>query len=270
MISKPMHTHVGFTLVELLVALALLAITAALSFRGLSAVGEHRNRVEGQRLRSVQIEQTFAQLQADVDHLMSMSGTSSGQSAPPATQRTDGYLFLRRPRALVTDSVTQANSNEVTIDAIRYQATSRGLVRTVLGRARDPLDLVARVLKATIVLNDQGEATEGLSRVTLLPEARAMEVLAWSVPVSKGAVPGGDWITLNDFNNTFNNPQTTTQVVPQPVTTASAPASAPSAPATGLPNPPGSTAETPRALKVRVTLENGAILERIYMAGPSG
>jgi prepilin-type N-terminal cleavage/methylation domain-containing protein len=270
MIRKSMQDQLGFTLVELLVALALLAITSALAFRGITSVGEHRNRVEAQRLRSVQIEQTFAQLQADVDHLISMSGTPSSQAAPPAMQRTDGYLFLRRPRALVTDSVTQVNSKEVTIDAIRYQATSTGLVRTVLGRARDPLDLVARVLKATVILNDQGEATDGLSRVSLLPEARAIEVLAWSKPVSNGVLPGGDWIALNDFNNTFNNPQNTTQVVPSPPAAASAPASAPSAPTTGLPNPAGSTAETPRALKVRIKLESGAILERIYMAGPNG
>jgi prepilin-type N-terminal cleavage/methylation domain-containing protein len=267
MMRKPVRAQFGFTLVELLVALALLAITAALSFRGLTAVGEHRNRVEGQRLRSVQIEQTFAQLQADVDHLMSMSGTPSSQAAPPAMQRTDGYLFLRRPRVLINDSLTQSNSNEAIIDAIRYQATNTGLVRSVVGRARDPIDLLARVLKATVILNDQGEATDGLSRVTLLPEARAIEVLAWSLPLSKGAISGGDWIALNDFNNAFNNPQTTTQGAPTPTPTASVPASSPSAPVPGL---PGSTAETPRALKVRIKLENGAILERIYMAGPNG
>ncbi len=258
---------------ELLVALALLAITSALAFRGISAVGEHRNRVEAQRLRSVQVEQTFAQIQADVDHLMSMSATTSSQTAPPVMQRVDGVILLRRPRALVADTVTQATANEATIDAIRYQASPNGLVRTVLGRARDPIDLLGRVLKAVVTTNEQGVSTDGLSRVTLLPEARAIEIMAWSTPVLKGSVLGGDWMALNDFNNQYNNPQNaaqnTDQAAQQPAAAVSAPANGASASASGQNSQPSTPADTPRALKVRITLENGAILERIYTAGPS-
>lgn len=275
-ISRSPLQQRGFTLVELLVALALLAITSALAFRGITAVGEHRNRVEGQRLRSVQIEQTFSQLQADMDHLMTMSGASSSLSAPPLIQRADGIILLRRPRALVADTVTQATANEATIDVIRYQTSSNGLVRTVLGRARDPIDLVGRILMAPVTANEKGESTDGLSRVTLLPEARAIQALAWSVPTEKGTAGGGDWTQLNEFNNNYNNPENngnqaiaTGQLpagVPAPAPVASAPAQGASSAAALT---PAATAKTPRALKVRITLENGAILERIYMAGPS-
>jgi prepilin-type N-terminal cleavage/methylation domain-containing protein len=260
----------GFTLVELLVALALLAITAALSFRGITAVGEHRNRVEAQRLRSVQIEQTFAQLQADMDHLMPMTGAASGNSLAPVVQRSDGLILLRRPRALLADTVTLTTVGEATIDAVRYQATSSGLVRTVLGRGRDPLDLQGRVLGGTVLTDATGKATDGISQVTLLPEARGLELQVWSQPIAATLTPGGAWIALAQFNEANNNAANTNQnaAAAPPPASASAPASGASAPAT--PVQPAATVASPRAVKIGVTLENGAILERIYMAGPNG
>jgi prepilin-type N-terminal cleavage/methylation domain-containing protein len=281
---KPVQAT-GFTLIELLVALSLLAITSALAFRGLTAVGEHRNRVEGQRLRSVQVEQTFAQLQADVDHLITMSAATTGPSAPPVMQRIDGVVLLRRPRALVADKATQASTNEATIDAVRYQANASGLVRTVLGRARDPLDLVGRVMAAAVTTNEEGKTTDGLSSVTLLPEARGIEVLAWSKSTAEGTAPGGDWLSLSQFNLNYNKQEDFKDGKPNNTATgnaataqivASAPGAAASAPAagaagTGAPTNATATqtAATPRALKVRIRLDNGAILERIYMAGPN-
>jgi prepilin-type N-terminal cleavage/methylation domain-containing protein len=266
----------GFTLIELLVALALLAITSALAFRGLTAVGEHRNRVEVQRLRSVQVEQTFAQLQADVDHLMTMSAATTGPSSPPVMQRIDGIILLRRPRALVADNATQATANEATIDAIRYQANEQGLVRTVLGRARDPLDLVGRILAAAVTINAEGKTQDGISSVTLLPEARGIEVLAWSQPTSVGTAAGGDWMALSQFNSEKNKLDDFEQNTAGAAAAASAPAagaSAPAAAASSASSPSSGArtqvAATPRALKVRIRLDNGAILERIYMAGPN-
>jgi prepilin-type N-terminal cleavage/methylation domain-containing protein len=266
-------SHSGFTLIELLVALALLAITSALAFRGITSVGEHRNRVEGQRLRSVQIEQTFAQLQADMDHLMTMTGATSGTGISPIQQRIDGLILLRRPRALVADTVTQATANDATIDAVRYQATSTGLVRTLLGRGRDPIDMQGRVLNATVISDSTGKATEGLSQVTLLPEARGLALLVWSQPVAATLTPGGTWVALAQFNEANNNSANANQAVT--AAPAAAVASAASAPASGASAPaaPAQAAPSiasPRATKISITLENGAILERIYMAGPNG
>jgi prepilin-type N-terminal cleavage/methylation domain-containing protein len=265
----------GFTLVELLVALALLAITSALAFRGITSVGEHRNRVEGQRLRSVQIEQTFAQLQADMDHLMTMTGATAGTGIAPLQQRVDGLILLRRPRALVADTVTQATANDATIDAVRYQATSSGLVRTLLGRGRDPIDMQGRVLNATVISDSTGKATEGLSQVTLLPEARGLALLVWSQPVAATLTPGGTWVALAQFNEANNNPANANQAGAAPPTAAASVAPAASAPASGASAPAApvqaaASIASPRAAKISITLENGVILERIYMAGPNG
>lgn len=278
------HTADGFTLVELLVALAILAITSALAFRGIAAVGEHRNRVESQRLRSVQIEQTFAQLQADIDHLINMSGAGAAASLLAVTQRVDGLILLRKPRVLVDDAAGKAATTEAAIEVIRYQTSSAGLARAVLGRARDPLDLQLRLLGQAGDINVSQENTRNASRassVTLLPEARSIEVLAWSKPANATNVPGGDWQPLAEFNQ-LNNSREDKTTTNAPAATATAPAAAASAPASAASAAATSgssanaatptsqdTALVPRALKLRVKLDNGVILERIYMAGPN-
>lgn len=137
--GAPRRTLCGFTLVELLVALALLAITSALAWRGLSAVGQHRDRVEALRLRSIAMERTMSQLQADVDMLASTQGTVVQQSVLPLQARADILLLLRHPRA--ADGAALGTSIEV----VRYQVVGGALHRSVLGRAVDPLSLVALV-----------------------------------------------------------------------------------------------------------------------------
>jgi general secretion pathway protein J len=129
----------GFTLIELLVALSLLAVTSALAWRGIAAVGEHRDRVEAQRLRSIQLERLFAQLQADVDMLASTQGTVVQTSTPPLQRRGDALLLLRRPR------LADGASAGTAIEVVRYQVQGGELHRSVLGRANDVLSLVALI-----------------------------------------------------------------------------------------------------------------------------
>ncbi|MDE2048280.1 MAG: prepilin-type N-terminal cleavage/methylation domain-containing protein [Betaproteobacteria bacterium] len=129
----------GFTLVELLVALALLAVTSALAWRGLSAVGEHRDRVEVLRLRSIALERLMAQLQADVDMLASTQGTLVQLSMQPLMRSGDALLLLRHPRA------QDGAALGMTVEVVRYEVLRGELHRSVLGRAIDPLSLVALV-----------------------------------------------------------------------------------------------------------------------------
>ena len=65
------HTHQGLTLVELLVAISVLAIVAVLGWRGLDSITRSRLTLTSDLEQTRELQLTFAQLQSDCLHLAS-------------------------------------------------------------------------------------------------------------------------------------------------------------------------------------------------------
>src|SRR5207244_62615 len=76
---KLMHKQ-GFTLVELLVAITILAIVAVLGWRGLDGIVRARIAMSAQLEQTRGMQLTFAQLQSDCPHVASSSTISCRNS----------------------------------------------------------------------------------------------------------------------------------------------------------------------------------------------
>lgn len=69
MARRAFHARSGFTLVELLVAIAVLAIVAVLGWRGLDGIVRSRQTLTGQMEQSRGMQLAFAQLESDLEQL---------------------------------------------------------------------------------------------------------------------------------------------------------------------------------------------------------
>ncbi|WP_394777326.1 type II secretion system protein J [Undibacterium sp.] len=70
---KPMKRKYGFTLVELLVAVSVLAIIAVLGWRGLDVIIRSRDSLTSELEKAHGIQLAFAQMESDCEHLISYS-----------------------------------------------------------------------------------------------------------------------------------------------------------------------------------------------------
>jgi general secretion pathway protein J len=89
----------GFTLLELLVAAMVLAVMAALSWRGLDGVARGRDAVRASSAASAQLALCMQQLRADVDN-----AHDSGRDLPAVSVAANGDLLIvrRAPGSVVT------------------------------------------------------------------------------------------------------------------------------------------------------------------------
>ena len=70
-----MHRMRGFTLVELMVAIAVLALIALLGWRGLDTLLRTREAVDGRMREVAQLQTGLAQWRADLDAMTSVGQT---------------------------------------------------------------------------------------------------------------------------------------------------------------------------------------------------
>jgi prepilin-type N-terminal cleavage/methylation domain-containing protein len=232
---RPRSLQRGFTLIELLVALALLAIASSIAFQGLSSIGIHRDRVDAQRVRSMQLERTVAQLQADID-MLAVSTQQTAQPLPPAVQRRgDSLLLLRRPR-LVQGQMDNA------VEVVRYHVSAGQLQRSVLGRAIDPLTLLAAARDPEV---------SGRSSLAMLREATGLQMQIWQE---------GQWQPMPAEEQTSGQQLSAASTDP-----------AATGPSSGADTSAGASAGTlpikplPRAIKLRVDLSEGRSIERVFL-----
>jgi general secretion pathway protein J len=150
----------GFTLVELLVAISILAIVAVLGWRGLDGIIRARTTLTNQMETTRGMQLAFAQMQSDCEHI-------AGRD-----------VLDRRPYLLTgTDRVTMvrevfAENQPSRLQVVAYRIVNGTLVRRETPAVRDLVQLDS-LWQAAISDTDTSGA------VTLLTGVAGMQVLTW-------------------------------------------------------------------------------------------
>ncbi|KQQ87102.1 type II secretion system protein J [Massilia sp. Leaf139] len=193
-----MKTARGFTLVELLVAIGILAMVAVLGWRGLDGIVRARVALTDQMEMTRGMQLAFAQLQSDCEH--AVDATMLGRRP-----------FLLQAENRITLVRTVFNENEpARLQVIAYRLVDGQLMRRESSATRDLVELDA-LWRASI------SDTDPTPPVTLQGGVQSMGVLVWQNNTWKpqpDMTPGG----------TPTSPITGVQVVlaargyPQPLT----------------------------------------------------
>jgi general secretion pathway protein J len=155
-----MKTERGFTLVELLVAIGILAMVAVLGWRGLDGIVRARVALTDQMEMTRGMQLAFAQMQSDCEH--AADATLLGRR--PFLEQADNRLTLVR---------TVFNENEpARLQVIAYRLVNGQLIRRESNTTRDLVELDA-LWKAS--LSD----TDPTPPVTLQGGVQSMGVLVW-------------------------------------------------------------------------------------------
>jgi general secretion pathway protein J len=150
----------GFTLVELLVAITILAIVATLGWRGLDGIVRARIALNAQLEQSRGMQLTFAQLQSDCAHIV--SGSTIPNRAPLA-QDANRLTLVR---------TVFADDQPTRLQVVSYRLKDNVLTRRESAATRDLEELDKLWMAAT---NDADSSQE----VILQTGVRAMNTRAW-------------------------------------------------------------------------------------------
>lgn len=164
---RPLRPQAGFTLIEVLVALALMALVSLMAWRGLASVSGARDRIEQQAEDVDAIVRTLGQLARDVE--LSYSGPGFDPAGQDAQAYTSGLRLLRRA------------SGGPVFEILRPDPDGNGLWQRVQWQVRK--DGLWRASGPSAARSPLPAAGDG---ILLLPGARAMKLRAW--------VPGTGWV----------------------------------------------------------------------------
>ncbi|WP_322024129.1 type II secretion system protein J [Burkholderia sp. BCC1977] len=153
----------GFTLIEMLVAIALLAVIALLSWRGLDATIRGRDDIASNLAQTRLLGRYFSQLQFDLMNLV----TADEVFGPPLRIRPNELVMVRR---------LGVGGGPAHVQVVRYRLTGRELVRS----ASQPLASLAEVEEALRHMDD-------FAQVVVSGDARSMQLAVW--------IPPGGWTT---------------------------------------------------------------------------
>ena len=155
-----MKTARGFTLVELLVAIGILAMVAVLGWRGLDGIVRARVALTDQMEMTRGMQLAFAQMQSDCEH--AADATMLGRR--PFLLQADNRLTLVR---------TVFNENEpARLQVISYRLVDGRLTRRESNTTRDLVELDA-LWQASV------SDTDPTPPVTLQGKIDSMGVLVW-------------------------------------------------------------------------------------------
>ena len=151
----------GFTLIEMLVAIALLAVIALLSWRGLDATIRGRDDIASNLAQTRLLGRYFSQLQFDLTNLV----TPDEVFGPPLRIRPNDLVMVRH---------LGVGGGPAQMQVVRYQLKGRELVRS----ASQPLASLADVEAAL-------QHMDAFTRVVVSNDARTMQLSVW--------IPPGGW-----------------------------------------------------------------------------
>ena len=160
MCSRQPHSHKGLTLVELLVAISVLAIVAVLGWRGLDSIVRARVALTADLEQTRGVQLAFAQLQSDCLHL------------------ANNAILINRPA--INAQPTQLNlvrmvfsdNQPSRLQVVSYQVKEGVLTRRESAATRD-MKLLDEFWQASILQRDQDIP------VTLQSGVTAMTVRLW-------------------------------------------------------------------------------------------
>ena len=148
----------AFTLIEMLVAIALLALVAVLCWRGLDATIRTREDVVAHLARTRNLARYFSQLQFDTLNM--------------ATPQEIGGAPLRiLPNELVMVRHLGIGGGPTRLQIVRYQLKNRQLIRS----ASAPLATLSEVKDAT-------QHMDNFAGVVALEDVRSMNLFVWMPP----------------------------------------------------------------------------------------
>jgi general secretion pathway protein J len=148
----------AFTLIEMLVAIALLAVIALLSWRGLDATIRGRDDIVTTLGETRLLGRFFSQLQYDLLNLV----TADEVFGPPLRMRPNELVLVRH---------IGIGSGPTQVQVVRYQLKGRDLVRS----ASQPLASLAE-------LEDALHHMDRFASVVVSNSARSMQLAVWVAP----------------------------------------------------------------------------------------
>ncbi len=169
----------GFTLVELLVAIAILAIVAVMGWRGLDGIVRARVALTGQMEQTRGMQLAFAQMQSDCEHL-----AGAGAAAPLLHGRAN--LHAENERLTLVRAVLDENQAPQ-LQVVSYRILDGVLTRRESAATRDLLQLDA-MWQAALGDSDSGGAAVRLQTDMAGMAMRLWDGSAWSAAAGPAAL----------------------------------------------------------------------------------
>lgn len=154
----PVARQVGFTLIEMLVAIALLAVVAVLAWRGLDATIRARSDLVASLSQTRMLGRYFSQLQYDMLNLV-------------APNEVDGPPLRIMPGELVLVRHLDIGSRPARLQVVRYQLRDHRLLRSA-----------SRPLATLSQLTDALHHMDGFAGVVASDDVRSMDLAVWVPP----------------------------------------------------------------------------------------
>lgn len=167
----------GFTLVELLVAISILAIVAVLGWRGLDSIVRARMALNSDLEQTRGMQLTFAQLQSDCDHI----AVTNNIGGRPAVTAEQGRLTLVR--------TVYAENQPSSLQVVAYRIRDGVMERRESAVTRD-LNALDGLWRAA--LSD----TDGAQPVILQSNVAGMSMRIWRNDAMGWRTPESDVVAV--------------------------------------------------------------------------